>query len=47
MLGRDLSLVEEILRRHARVAGTAEEELLLADAHGGNGNALRVVTKMV
>ncbi|KAA6417213.1 MAG: hypothetical protein FRX49_12811 [Trebouxia sp. A1-2] len=32
---------------HARVAGTAEEELLLADAHGGNGNALRVVTKMV
>ena len=35
MLGGDLSLVDEIQRKHAQVAGTAEEEFLLADAQGG------------
>ncbi|KAL3143130.1 hypothetical protein ABBQ38_003399 [Trebouxia sp. C0009 RCD-2024] len=32
MLGGDLTLVDEIQRRHTEVAGTAEEEFLLADA---------------
>ena len=32
ILGGDLSLVEEIQRRHAQLTGTAEEEDLLADA---------------
>ena len=36
MLGGDLSLVDETQRRHAQVAGTAEEEFLLADAQGGD-----------
>ena len=36
MLG-DLSLVEEVQRRHAQVAGTAEQEFLLADSQD-NGN---------
>ena len=35
MLGGDLTLVDEIQRRHAQVAGTAEEEFLLADVQGG------------
>ena len=30
MLGGDLALVDEIQRRHAEVAGTAEEDFLLA-----------------
>ena len=30
MLGGDLSLVDDIQRRHAQMAGTAEEEFLLA-----------------
>ena len=34
MLGGDLTLVNEIQRRHTQVAGTAEEEFLLADAQG-------------
>ena len=34
MLGGDLTLVDEIQRRHAQVAGTAEEEFLLADVQG-------------
>ncbi len=34
MLGGDLSLVDEIQHRHAQVAGTAEEQLLLADVQG-------------
>jgi len=37
ILGGDLSLVDEIQRRHAQVAGTAEQEFLLADSQG-NGN---------
>ena len=36
MLGGDLSLVDEIQRRHAEVAGTTEEEFLLANAQGGS-----------
>ncbi len=36
ILGGDLTLVDEIQHRHAQVAGTAEEEFLLADAQGGN-----------
>ena len=36
MLGGDLSLVDEIQHRHAQVAGTAEEEFLLADARAGS-----------
>ena len=36
MLGGDLSLVDEIQRRHAQVAGTAEEEFLLANAQCGS-----------
>ncbi len=36
MLGGDLSLVDEIQRRHAQVAGTTEEEFLLADPQGGS-----------
>ena len=36
MLGGDLSLVEEVQRRHTQVAGTAEEEFLLADAQGSS-----------
>ena len=34
MLGGDLTLVDEIQRRHAQVAGTAEQEFLLADSRG-------------
>ena len=34
MLGGDLTLVDEIQRRHAQVAGTAEQEFLLADTQG-------------
>ena len=34
MLGGDLTLVDEIQRRHAQVAGTAEQEFLLADSQG-------------
>ena len=34
MLGGDLTLVDEIQRRHAQVAATAEQELLLADTQG-------------
>lgn len=37
MLGGDLTLVDEIQRRHTQVAGTAEEEFLLA-GNQGNGN---------
>ncbi|KAL3144433.1 hypothetical protein ABBQ32_004178 [Trebouxia sp. C0010 RCD-2024] len=37
MLGGDLTLVDDIQRRHAQVAGTAEEEFLLA-GNQGNGN---------
>ena len=37
MLGGDLALVDEIQRRHTQVAGTAEEEFLLA-GNQGNGN---------
>ena len=36
MLGGDLSLVDDIQRRHAQVAGTAEEEFLLAGNHGNH-----------
>ena len=36
MLGGDLTLVVEIQRRHAQVAGTAEEDFLLADPQGGS-----------
>ncbi len=36
MLGGDLTLVDEIQRRHAQVEGTAEEEFLLA---GNQGNS--------
>ncbi len=36
MLGGDMSLVDEIQRRHAQVAGTAEEEFLLAGNQGSN-----------
>ena len=31
-----LSLVDDIQRKHAQVAGTAEEEFLLADVQGGS-----------
>ena len=34
MLAGDLTLVDEIQRRHAQVASTAEEDLLLADPQG-------------
>ena len=34
MLGGDLTLVDEIQRRHTQVAGTAEEGFLLADVQG-------------
>ena len=34
VLGGDLTLVDEIQRRHAQVAGTAEQEFLLADTQG-------------
>ena len=34
MLGGDLTLVDEIQCRHAQVAGTAEQEFLLADTQG-------------
>ena len=34
MLGGDLTLVDEIQHRPAQVAGTAEEEFLMADAQG-------------
>ena len=37
MLGGDLTLVDEIQHRHAQVAGTAEQEFLLADSQS-NGN---------
>ena len=36
MLGGDLSLVDEIQRRHAQIAGTAEEDFLLADTQAGS-----------
>ncbi|KAL0026887.1 hypothetical protein WJX77_009160 [Trebouxia sp. C0004] len=36
MLGGDLALVDETQRRHAQVAGTAEEEFLMAEAQGGS-----------
>ena len=36
MLGGDLTLVDEIQRRHTQVAGTAEEEFLLADVQGSS-----------
>ena len=36
MLGGDLTLVDEIQRRHAQVAGTAEQEFLLADTQGNS-----------
>ena len=36
MLGGDLNLVDEIQRRHAQVAGTEEEEFLLADTQAGS-----------
>ncbi len=36
MLGGDLTLVDEIQRRHTQVAGTAEEEFLLADIQGSS-----------
>ena len=36
MLGGDLSLVDEIQSRHAQVAGTAQEEFLLANAQAGS-----------
>ena len=36
MLGGDLSLVNEIQRRHIQIAGTAEEEFLLADTQRGS-----------
>ena len=39
MLGGDLTLVDEIQRRHAQVAGTAEQEFLLANTQG-NGNQM-------
>ena len=35
MLGGEVSLVDEIQRRHAQIAGTAEEEFLLADTPKG------------
>ena len=38
MLGGDLTLVDEIQRRHAQVAGTAEQEFLLADTQGNGTN---------
>ena len=41
MLGGDLTLVDEIQRRHAQMAGTAEQEFLLADRQG-NGNQMTV-----
>ena len=34
MLDGDLTLMEEVQRRHAQVAGAAEEEFLFADAQG-------------
>ena len=38
MLGGDLTLVNEIQRRHAQVAGIAEQEFLLADAQGSGSH---------
>ena len=38
VLGGDLSLVEDVQRRHAQVAGTAEQEFLLADAQGSGSH---------
>ena len=40
MLGGDLTLVDEIQRRHTQVAGTAEEEFLLADVQGSPQQAI-------
>ena len=37
MLGGDLTLVDEIQRRHAQVSGTAEEEFALAKAPSSSG----------
>ena len=45
MIGNDLSLVEEIQRRHGQVAGTAEEEFLLADAQGDDSTQQTVPHK--
>ena len=45
MLGGDLSLVDEIASRHTQVAGTAEEEFLLADAQAGSTQQAAVVHK--
>ena len=42
LLGGNLTLVDEIQRRHAQIAGTAEEEFLLAGNPGDNNNALAV-----
>ena len=39
MLGGDMSLVDEIQRRHAQVAGTAEEEFLLTSNSNSNAQA--------
>ena len=36
MLGGDLSLVDDIQRRHAQIAGTPEEQVLLASNQGNN-----------
>ena len=36
MLGGDLSLMDEIQRRHAQVASTAEQEFLLVDNQGND-----------
>ena len=41
MLGGDLSLVDEIQRRHAQVAGTAEESFLLTSTQGATQTAVQ------
>jgi len=42
VLGGDLSLVDEIQRRHAQVAGTPEEAFLLASSGGNQGSSTQV-----
>ena len=41
MLGGDLSMVDEIQRRHAQVAGTAEESFLLTSTQGATQTAVQ------
>jgi len=47
LLGGDLSLVDEIQRRHAQVTGTVEEGFLLAGSGGNQGSSTQVALPQV